>query len=55
MNNLPKTFSNMYGGLADSTTFNQSMKQYQELGIKISDRPNIGNLSELSVIINTPA
>lgn len=55
MKNLPKAFSNMFGGGeagtmnsndfeagANSTTFKLTMREYQELGIRIGDRIKLG-------------
>ncbi len=62
MKNLPKTFSNMFGGGGagamdpnvfgadtNSTTFKLSMREYQELGIKIGDRIKVGITKKESI------
>jgi hypothetical protein len=45
MKNLPKTMSNMFGGgggmSRDSPTFKISMKEYEDMAIKVGDRVEI--------------
>ena len=45
MKNLPKTMSNMFGGgggmSRDSPTFKISMKEYEEMAIKMGDKVGI--------------
>ena len=40
MKNLPKAFSNMMGGmgLSESPTFKLSMREYEDMGLKVGDR-----------------
>ena len=45
MKNLPKVMSNMYGGSegmsGDSPTFRITMKEYEDMAIKVGDRVGI--------------
>lgn len=45
MKNLPKAFSNMFGGGgmagSDSTTIKLSMREYEDMAIKIGDKVNV--------------
>jgi hypothetical protein len=43
MKNLPKAMSNMFGGgmSRDSPTFKMSMKEYEDMAIKVGDRVEI--------------
>ena len=40
MKNLPKSFSNMMGGmgLSESPTLKLSMREYEDMGLKVGDR-----------------
>jgi hypothetical protein len=40
MKNLPKVMSNMFGG-GDSSTFKITMKEYEDMAIKVGDKVRI--------------